>query len=294
MGNYLTTPITKKHTTEGSNKILKYACSSMQGWRISMEDAHITEPNFTDNSSLFAVFDGHGGKEVAMFCERHFATELKQNKNFLKGNFETALKENFLKMDELIMSEEGHKELMELCDPMMEMRAGCTANVVLIVDNVAYIANAGDSRCLAYTNQGKIEKLSEDHKPEDPKEFKRITKAGGFVVHGRVCGNLNLSRAIGDMEFKKSEGLKPEEQMISAEPDVVRRVLRDDSFLLIGCDGMWELMSDEQICAMVASRIESRFGLGDIVEEWLERGIAADTDTGLGCDNMSGILVKFG
>jgi serine/threonine protein phosphatase PrpC len=40
--------------------------------------------------------------------------------------------------------------------------------------------------------------MSEDHKPDNPKELKRITKAGGTVSDGRVCGCLNLSRALGD------------------------------------------------------------------------------------------------
>ena len=41
--------------------------------------------------------------------------------------------------------------------------------------------------------------LSYDHKPEDPKEIDRIHKANGTVSMGRVCGNLNLSRALGDL-----------------------------------------------------------------------------------------------
>ena len=67
-----------------------------------MEDAHISAPNFTDTISLFAVFDGHGGSEVAKFCEQYFGTYLLQNVNFQKGNYGEALKENFFKMDELL------------------------------------------------------------------------------------------------------------------------------------------------------------------------------------------------
>ena len=42
-----------------------------------MEDDHILEPNFDEDCSLFAIFDGHGGDEVAKFCSRHFGNELK-------------------------------------------------------------------------------------------------------------------------------------------------------------------------------------------------------------------------
>jgi len=51
----------------------------MQGWRTNMEDAHIIKENLTEDTALFAVFDGHGGKEVAKFVEKHFIEELKNN-----------------------------------------------------------------------------------------------------------------------------------------------------------------------------------------------------------------------
>lgn len=55
----------------------------MQGWRLSMEDAHICNDNINgEGMGLFAVFDGHGGAEVAKFCERHFTQTLLRNQNF--------------------------------------------------------------------------------------------------------------------------------------------------------------------------------------------------------------------
>jgi protein phosphatase PTC2/3 len=69
-------------------------------------------------------------------------------------------------------------------------------------------------------------------------EKARITAAGGFVDFGRVNGNLALSRAIGDFEFKKSADLSPEQQIVTAFPDVVtHEVTNDDEFLVIACDG---------------------------------------------------------
>lgn len=79
-----------------------------------------------------------------------------------------------------------------------ESHAGCTANVVLITPEFIYCANAGDSRSIASVN-GKVVELSKDHKPEDPGQLDRITKAGGSVSYGRVNGGLNLSRALGDL-----------------------------------------------------------------------------------------------
>ena len=70
-------------------------------------------------------------------------------------------------------------------------------------------------------------------------EKARISAAGGFVDFGRVNGNLALSRAIGDFEFKKSAELAPEQQIVTAFPDVVtHEISEDDEFLVIACDGM--------------------------------------------------------
>jgi len=67
----------------------------------------------------------------------------------------------------------------------------------LITPDFIYCANAGDSRAVACV-KGQTTELSRDHKPEDPEEINRITKAGGTVTFGRVNGGLNLSRALGD------------------------------------------------------------------------------------------------
>lgn len=69
-------------------------------------------------------------------------------------------------------------------------------------------------------------------------EKARICAAGGFVDFGRVNGNLALSRAIGDFEFKKNANLSPEHQIVTAYPDVVGHdISEDDEFLVIACDG---------------------------------------------------------
>lgn len=70
-------------------------------------------------------------------------------------------------------------------------------------------------------------------------EKARIMAAGGFVDFGRVNGNLALSRAIGDFEFKKSADLSPEAQIVTAYPDVITHDITDnDEFLVIACDGL--------------------------------------------------------
>lgn len=119
--------------------------------------------------------------------------------------------------------------------------SGTTAIVALIRNNTLYVANVGDSRCVL-SREGQAIEMSEDHKPEDQKEFARITKAGGSVTFdGRINGGLNLSRAIGDHFYKDNSSLPDEEQMISAKPDVriIEIDVNKDEFVFLACDGIW-------------------------------------------------------
>ena len=295
MGIYLSSPEIKKSPVEGENHFCKFAANSMQGWRMNMEDAHISDGAFDNDSALFAVFDGHGGAEVAKFCSKSFGNELKKTTEYKEGRYEAALKRAFLLMDEILVSPEGQKQIKQLADKdSNESNAGCTANVILIRDKKIYIANAGDSRSLLYKG-GKVTRLSEDHKPDNEIEKQRISNAGGFIIDGRVNGNLNLSRAIGDLEYKKNPKIKPEEQLISAMPDV--RVINmesgEDSYILMGCDGVWEILSDEEICRFVKERMATEKNLATILGELLDKCLAPDTTQGVGCDNMSAVLIKF-
>jgi serine/threonine protein phosphatase PrpC len=97
--------------------------------------------------------------------------------------------------------------------------AGCTAVVAYIDEGMLYVANSGDSRCVL-GRAGTAVDMSYDHKPENAGELARITAAGGSVIDGRVNGNLNLSRSLGDFEYKQNPSLPPEDQMITANPDI--------------------------------------------------------------------------
>eukprot|EP00624_Nannochloropsis_granulata_P003155 evm.model.NODE_26015_length_37756_cov_44.158253.7 len=139
--------------------------------------------------------------------------------------------------------------------------SGCTAVAVIYEEGREggaeggrlYVANAGDSRCVLSRGRVAVE-LSRDHKPEDVEEKARIEAAGGSVGDdGRVEGNLNLSRAIGDLAYKHKEGLSAERQMISAYPDVRVEGVRagEDEFLVVACDGIWNVLSSQEVVDMV-------------------------------------------
>ena len=91
----------------------------MQGWRKSNEDAHIHNLDLGDGNSLFAVFDGHGGEQVAMFCERHMPPMLMNNDEYKKKNFSRALEETFVEIDYLLINEEGHNMMRAI---VLEMK----------------------------------------------------------------------------------------------------------------------------------------------------------------------------
>lgn len=297
MGIYLSKPNTTKEHQLGENNALRFGFSCMQGWRMNMEDAHISNMNLTPEISLFAVFDGHGGAEIARFCEKYFPAELLKNTNFTKGDYKVALEETFLKMDQLLFGAEGNDLLKEFkSDTDTTSFAGCTANVALITKTEIYVANAGDSRAYLYTESGETVPLSTDHKPDVITERARIYAAGGYVSDGRINDNLNLSRAIGDLEMKKNPKLPPDQQMISAFPDVVIRPLdKTCKYLVLGCDGIWETLSAEDILKTVDNLLSKvpKPSLVYVCNELLDRLVAKDTTEGTGCDNMSLIIVEF-
>lgn len=124
----------------------------------------------------------------------------------------------------------------------LAVQAGCTCTVGLVTRTEVYVANSGDTRCVI-ASKGKAKDLSNDHKPDLPNEKRRIQRAGGFVEEGRVNGVIAISRAIGDWEYKNQQ-FKPEDNMVTALPEVIVEQLRPDhDFMIIACDGIWDCLS---------------------------------------------------
>jgi len=91
--------------------------------------------------------------------------------------------------------------------------------------------------------RGKAEAISEDHKPELEREKRRILKAGSIITEeGRVDDGLNLTRAIGDLRYKRDRKRKAQDHAVTAHPDTFRVPLSPDlDFVVLACDGVWEL-----------------------------------------------------
>ncbi|KAH8048674.1 protein serine/threonine phosphatase [Aureococcus anophagefferens] len=113
---------------------------------------------------------------------------------------------------------------------------------------------------------------------------------------GRVNGNLNLSRSLGDLKYKGNKALGRDRQMITAEPDVAVHTLvaRDDEFMVLACDGVWDVLSNQECVDFVRERIATT-PPAVIAEQIFDRCIADDPKTtqGIGGDNMTAVIVKF-
>jgi len=134
-------------------------------------------------AAVFGVFDGHGGKEVAIYAARHFVQLLTQNPRYQTGNYETALLGSGRAAADSPGCEGSDLHTTGstgLCScGWGHRRKGtedCTAVVALLQDSTLYVANAGDSRAVL-GRKGKAVEISLDHKPDLPEELARITAA---------------------------------------------------------------------------------------------------------------------
>jgi len=291
MGQTLSEPVVEKHSDNGQDDRVFYGISCMQGWRISMEDAHATildlqplegedlKPAAPDvRVSFFGVYDGHGGDKVALYTGENLHKIIAKQDAFKSRDFEQALKDGFLAIDRAILSDPRYEEEV----------SGCTATVGIVTNDKIYVGNAGDSRTVLGV-KGRAKPLSFDHKPQNEGEKARICAAGGFVDFGRVNGNLALSRAIGDFEFKKSADLPPEQQIVTAYPDVtIHDLSDDDEFIVFACDGIWDCQSSQAVIEFVRRGIAAKQELSAICENMMDNCLASNSETGgVGCDNMT-------
>ncbi|KAG2484207.1 hypothetical protein HYH03_016942 [Edaphochlamys debaryana] len=150
-----------------------------------------------------------------------------------------ALREAFLALDQQLGDPSHAAELIALANPgavkcsleeygrrfsggpYVGPGAGSTATVALVGPQGLTVAYVGDSRCILGSRQGGAVPLSVDHKASDPVEKERVLQAGAWVSHsGRVCGDLDMSRAMGDADLKRKEGLPAHQQAVTADPGV--------------------------------------------------------------------------
>lgn len=171
----------------------------------------------------------------------------------------------------------------------------------MITATEIYVANVGDSR--AVLTQGlSVYDLSDDHKPDNEEEQQRIIKAGGNVDNGRVNGELALSRAVGDMYYKRNPKLTVSEQCITCVPEItVRKRQPEDSFLVVACDGIWDCLTSSEMSIRIQELLKEREVDEErqkIIEDIFDEIISPDANDpesdGTGTDNMTCIFIEFG
>jgi serine/threonine protein phosphatase PrpC len=170
---------------------------------------------------------------------------------------------------------------------------GTTACAVSIVGGRRVVcANAGDSRAIVVRRDGSIVRLSRDHKPGIPDETRRISELGGRVIYWgrwRVEGLLAVSRSIGDAS------LKP---YITAEPEICEYDIgRDDWFLILSSDGVWDVMDNEEAAhVVIASSCAMEDGKLKIDTDrfkWAARNLCEHARSCGSSDNFSCVVVDL-
>ena len=319
MGSQLSTPIKSKLLDHYGNKKCRVGVADMQGYRLDMEDAHNVELQVENHPNLtyIGVFDGHGGSESALYAAEHCPTMLA---NLTNPTDPTQLKEALERLDQVFLKKtkfaSGTTACLALIDhvtqPQQQQQPSSSkkkkkttkaisskkkqektiriqAGSVAVVAQLT-VASIGDSRCLVIDGlSGAVKFHTVDHKPSLPAELRRIKAAGGYVEQGRVDGNLAMSRALGNREFKSAPNLPALKQRVIPTPDVFQIPLIATDLVLVCCDGLVERLTNEQVAAFIHEALKKQphqdvdlaAVMADLLNHSLEKGSK---------DNMSAVL----
>lgn len=252
-----------------------------------MEDAHTTIVGIEGQPdiSFFAVYDGHGGKTVSTLSAVQLLPTIQKGSIYSSGdkghkNLSEALYQGLIDQD-IKMLDENPKLLSG------EDHSGSTCISCFITPSHIIIANCGDSRAVLCRNE-EAHFGTNDHKPTDPVETGRVQAAGGFIEMGRVCGNLAVSRSLGDFQYKDRPDLSPQAQKVSAASDMTTIERGGDQFLLLCCDGIWDVMSNQQAVDFVVEHLKAGIPVKDICERMLNACLLKNSK-----DNMSVNIILF-
>nr|GLL37140.1 probable protein phosphatase 2C 27 isoform X1 [Ipomoea trifida]GMD40329.1 probable protein phosphatase 2C 27 [Ipomoea batatas] len=248
-----------------------------------MEDEHIRidhllehygeTAGFTSSGAFYGVFDGHGGTDAALFVRNNILKFIVEESCFPLC-LEKAISNAFLKTDYAFAD-----------DSALDISSGTTALTALIFERKMIVANAGDCRAVL-GKRGRAIELSKDHKPNSTSERFRIEKLGGAIYDGYLNGQLSVSRALGDWHMK---GPKGSACPLSAEPELQETILtEDDEFLIMGCDGLWDVMSSQYAVTMARKELMLHNDPERCSRELVREALKRNT-----CDNLTVIVVCF-
>ncbi|XP_039120309.1 probable protein phosphatase 2C 5 [Dioscorea cayenensis subsp. rotundata] len=263
---------------------IRWGSSKLQGPRSEMEDDLVLRSDAPAGFSFAAVFDGHAGFSSVEFLRDELYKEcvialdgglLLTGKNF--DAIKNALQKAFDAVDS--------KLLTRLESLGKEDDSGATATIMFVRNDSLIICHIGDS-CVVLSRNGKAEVLTSPHRPYGNnrvslEEVKRIRAAGGWIVDGRICGDISVSRAFGDIRFKRKKNemlgkgvelgkwsqkfasrIKFKGDLVTSSPDIYQVELGTDAeFILLASDGLWDYMKSSEAVSFVRNQLREH---GDV------------------------------
>lgn len=223
----------------------KSGFSEILGLRTGMEDSIIVR----DDLNLYAVCDGHAGPDTAKFAAIQIADLFE--KGVKTKNFSYEKGKSFI----LNIFQQTDKNLQKVGLP--DGSTICLAFVLSNEENNRKIVTAhlGDARAMIVRSDGSARELTIDHKPTTRSEFERIHNMFGRVSKdNRVDGLLAVSRSFGDFKVF-GVGKEPELNEFDLDDE-------NDKFLVIGCDGVFDMLSNDDVALIlsdVSDPVEAAF-----------------------------------
>ncbi|GAB4833029.1 hypothetical protein Ancab_007052 [Ancistrocladus abbreviatus] len=281
--------VSDKSLSDGNGflPVFRSGSCAERGPKQYMEDEHVCIDNlhehlhkhrgasasFPSPGAFYGVFDGHGGTDAGCFVRNNILRFIVEDPHFPLC-MEKAVKSAFMNADYAFAD-----------DSSVDISSGTTALTAFAFGRTMLVANAGDCRAVL-GRRGRAIDLSKDHKPNSTSEKIRIERLGGVVYDGYLNGQLSVARALGDWHMKGPKGTACP---LSAEPELQETILNEeDEFLILGCDGLWDVMSSQ--CAVTMARKELMLHNDpercsrELVREALKRNT---------CDNLTVIIVCF-
>jgi len=244
-----------------------------QGKRPSMEDSGVYLTPFTSETSLFlSVYDGHAGHRCSNFLANTLPNELRRE---TQSNGATIPTEDIFCR---VFSDTDQLWLESAKDARIE--DGSTALCLALDGNDLTVANCGDCRAI-FCQNGLTQQLTRDHRPTDEAEGERIVLSGATVIGGRLLGQLGVSRAFGNLDFKDSN-------LLSSDPEIHHLTLTSEvEILVVGSDGLYDHFSNEEIISFIKAGLITS-SLENVVKALVDEAIDRGSE-----DNITIIVVKF-
>ncbi|TMW64771.1 hypothetical protein Poli38472_011651 [Pythium oligandrum] len=302
---------------ESESLRLQIAVSSLQGRRNTQEDRYTVLPTVDcpesahwSGSAFVGLYDGHGGEECSTILQEQLHGWLLRSPD-----------------DHLATSQRIQKSFTEfdafICDYLLHKGdlSGSTATCVFF-DRVnsdperqkwrLIIAHVGDCRLVLSRRNGDTVDLTGDHRLTLTEERERILQLGGRVVNNRVNGVMAITRAFGDLEFKGRLGKHSNSSSMTLLPDAVQQnPFQDDEripplltaqpdvevvdvdgttdeFLILACDGLWDVMTSDEATSILRDRVHYHGHLQLAAKELAQEGIRRYSN-----DNITVLVVRF-